>query len=130
MPDNPYDSPTEITPPRRPAPTADGKPPFSHQAAKFSLYAPLVVFMISCFSRPIIRDNQGTDAGRQLGLFLAGLSVLLTVSAFTLGIVGLVGGVQRSSVRIILMAGLGVLLNACMLGLWIWVAVMVFGGPW
>ena len=97
----------------------DAKEPFSTQAAKFSLYAPFILFLVGLVLRVQIQAHAGTDTGRQMGIALGGLSFLTTLAAFGLGFVGLVGGISRRATRTILFSILGILLNGGLIALWI-----------
>jgi hypothetical protein len=115
---NPYAAPASInTPPPwasgapKSAP-ANGKEPFSLQAAKFSAYAPFVLFLMNCCVRGPLEDTQGTQDGMLLASMIFGICLLTTLAALVLGFVGLKGGISRRSVRTILYAAAGILLNA------------------
>jgi hypothetical protein len=87
---------------------------FGEQAAKFSLYVPLAVLLIGCFSRSAA--NSGKDAaGAPIALFW--LQIVLIVAGFVLGIVALVSMKKYGTERILGRAIAGILFNGLVLGL-------------
>lgn len=132
--ENPYVSPTAAAEPPRPASPfkagGAGKPakpkePFSHQAAKFSAYAPFILLLMSWCVRGQFDHYEATDTGTQLSVAIGALAVLTTLAAFVLGIVGLVGGIRRRAAWTAVLASLGVLMNAGILTLWGMVIVAI-----
>lgn len=111
-PNNPYDSPRDANAP----PSGDlgnGKRrSFVDQAAKFSLYSPVVVVIINAFSGTLRR---GDELARQGGFVLVWLCTLMTIAALILGIVGLVGGVIKGRMGVVVRSLLGVLINGGMI---------------
>lgn len=79
---------------------------FSHQAARFSCYAPLVLFFLSGAST--------------LSLWLLGLFYLIESVAFACGIVGIIGGIRRGAVDTIRLAVLGLLLSGFPFAVVLW----------
>jgi hypothetical protein len=122
---NPYQSPATSSSLPSPAKTAKAKEPFSHQSAKFSAYAPFILFLMSWCVQGQIAAHRGTPTGVQLSTALAWLSILTTVAAFALGFVGLVGGIQRRAARTIVLSVVGILLNTALLTLWGWVILLI-----
>jgi hypothetical protein len=121
---NPFKSPSPL-PPQIPAPPQSDenprekvKEPFSHQAAKFSAYTPFILFLLGACLQGQMKAHAGTDTGTQLAFAIGGLFVLTTLGAFVLGVVGLVGGLQRRANRTVLLAVGGILLNALVLSVW------------
>lgn len=119
-------------PPPRPAEIntlGKSKEPFSHQAARFSAYAPFILFLLGGCVQGQMKAHAGTDVGRQLALALGALFFLTTVAAFVLGLVGLYGGIARRAVWTIAFAAGGVLLNTCLLAIWCSVIVVPLMRP-
>ena len=113
---NPYQPPsnTELGTASDGKPSNQGKVPFSLQAAKFSLYAPFIVFLISCCaSRPGFEENP--DLRSQIGFAIGLIVWVTTLAAFGLGIVGVIGGIKRRATGTIAIAVLGILLNSALI---------------
>jgi hypothetical protein len=91
---------------------------FSHQAAKFSAYAPFILLVLGSCVQGQTKAHAGTDVGFQLAVALGGLFFLTTVAAFVLGVVGLFGGIARRATWTIALALAGILLNTGLLALW------------
>jgi hypothetical protein len=90
------------------------KEPFSHQAAKFSAYAPFVLFLFGIGFRVLVKDQEGAS----VSLILGGVSALTTLVAYVLGFVGLVGGIQRRAAKTIIFAIVGITFNSGLVALW------------
>jgi hypothetical protein len=116
---NPYSPPTTETSIPAAEPAAKGKEPFSLQAAKFSLYAPFILFLMGMCLSGQVDLHRKTPVGNQLAVALGGLSFLTTSAAFILGFVGFIGGIQRKSVRTIIYSALGIILNGGLVLLWL-----------
>jgi len=111
MGENPYQPPPDVPPPP-PAKKILGKEPFSHQAAKFSLFAPFILFLVNLFCvNSTLDDYAGTETGRQIAFLIGGLWALTVLAALVLGVVGVIGGIQRRAVWTIICAVFGILLN-------------------
>jgi len=80
--------------------------PFSHQAARFSCYTPLVPFLFS--------------AASAISPWLLYLFCLIDSVAFVLGIVGIIGGIRRGAADTIRLAALGLLLSGFPFAVWLW----------
>src|SRR3954470_15206074 len=93
---------------RPPAPAAD-KPSFGEQAARFSLYVPLAVILVGCFSRST------TEPG--VAAALAWFNVALIVAGFLLGIVALLSIRKFGPERILRRAIFGILFNGLAIAL-------------
>src|SRR5687767_4960364 len=116
-------NPNDLPPPASvPAPVA-AKEPFSHQAAKFSAYAPFILFLLGMCLQGQNKAHAGTEAGAQLLLVLRTIFFLTTLSAFVLGLVALAGGIVRRASWTIWLAVAGVLLNSAILTLWVVILV-------
>ena len=119
---NPYE-PTSL--PESPETTPqDSKEPFSHQAAKFSAYAPFILLLLGMCVQGQVKAHAGTPTGMQLALALGAISLLTTAAAGVLGCVGLVGGIARRATWTIAMASIGILLNLGILAVWV---TLLFG---
>ena len=94
-------------------PTESTKEPFSHQAAKFSAYAPFVLFLLGVGFQVFVKDQEGASAW-----ILGGVSALTTLAAYVLGFVGLFGGIQRRAAKTIIFAIVGITLNSGLVALW------------
>ena len=126
-PTNPYDSPPTSTAPPSTERGGKAKEPFSHQAAKFSAYAPFILFLMGFCVQGQLEAHQGTQTGAQLSVLLSGLSSLTTLAAFVLGVIGIVGGIQRRAWRTIAYAVVGLVLNAALIALWASVVLTLLG---
>jgi hypothetical protein len=128
--ENPYQSPVQaedqiVTAQCLPEAGTRVRDSFSHQAAKFSLFAPLVVFLLGTCLNMQMTELRGNDTGRMMAFALAGISLLTTLAAFTFGFVGIVGGIRRGAARTIIYAILGLIVNGGILGLWVWTIVLL-----
>jgi len=120
-----------LLPPQLPAPSSaavSGRPkePFSHQAAKFSAYAPFILLVLGACLNGQMRAHAGTDTGVQLAFAIGSLFLLTTTAAFVLGWFGLHGGIVRRAVWTIVLAAAGIFLNGGLLAMWgsvIWTLV-------
>jgi hypothetical protein len=127
------DSPNPFAPPKSaavsllPRKPDRKKEPFSHQAAKFSAYAPAVLFALGMCVQGAVAEHRGTPTGMQMAWALGGLSMLTTLSAFVLGFVGLFGGIARRAGSTIVFALIGIVFNAGMIALWTSVILEIFG---
>ena len=81
------------------------------QAAKFSMYAPLVALAIGCLGRA------GGMQDRSAAMVLATINMLLIVAGFILGIVALISVKKHSPERILGRAIIGIILNGLVLAL-------------
>jgi hypothetical protein len=115
---NPYTAPAEVNPFAE-TQVGKAKEPFSLQAAKFSAYAPFILFLMGTCLQGRVRALEGEDVGRQVALVLGSLSFFTTLAALILGLVGMVGGISRSSVKTIVYSIVGILLNAGLVTLWV-----------
>lgn len=109
--DNPFASPTaHLTD----SPTPDvgqqaNKPPFAHQAVRFSLYAPVLLLATNL----VVRESLGHHhPGTKV---FAVVSIITIAVAFFLGIAGIIGSFRRFSLWSILLGILGTLLNGIIL---------------
>jgi hypothetical protein len=100
-----------VAPPAQPKAAAPAKQPFSHQAARFSLYAPVVLVVLNVAFKSQLGAVQGPDTSRQLAIAWAALSVLVQMACFVMGLVGFVGGISRGAAWTIVIATIGILLN-------------------
>jgi len=128
---NPYAAP-EVPPPP-PAPKTKEKEPFSHQAAKFSLYAPFILMLLGFVMRSVLGRGEQAEQHLQDGSTLqvesaiAIIQLLTTLAAFGLGFVGLVGGILRRKGWTIAIAIGGILLNGLILTFVVSVLLIVLG---
>ena len=109
--ENPYASPNAPSE-GQPTVNADAKsdkPPFAHQAVRFSLYAPVLLAATNW----VVRDSLGNKhAGTTV---FAWISVLTIVAAFALGIIGMVGSLRRWSIWSTFLGLFATLLNGAIL---------------
>jgi hypothetical protein len=109
-------------PPRRPqrATTAvsDTSQSLGEQAARFSMYAPIVAIILGCITR-----SAGNDAGVATAIFY--INVLLIVAGFGLGIFALATSKKYGPERIVGRAIIGVILNGIALTMIIYVVMPV-----
>lgn len=124
--ENPFASPAGVSHESSAGKGSNPKEPFSHQAAKFSAYAPFILLLMGFCVQGQIAAHQGTDTGVQLAMVLAGISILTTLAAFVLGWVGVVGGFARRAGWTIAYALVGILLNAGLLTLWVTALLAAF----
>jgi len=89
--------------------TQEPTTPFAEHAAKFSLYAPVAVFLVGC----CMFGNKD----RGVGLALAGLSVLLITAGLCLGIFAVVSVKKYGPERILGRAISGIILNGIALAM-------------
>jgi hypothetical protein len=115
---NPFASPKSAAVSVLPRKPDRKKEPFSHQAAKFSAYAPAVLFALGMCVGASVRQHEGTETGRLMAWAFAGLQIVTTVSALVFGGIGLVGGIGRRAGPTIVYALIGILFNAGLLLLW------------
>ena len=115
MASNPYQSPNAPEQPHKPAPLAGEKQPFSLQAAKFSLYAPFILFLINFCASSQLEFEDNADLQGQMRFAIGLIVVLTTLAAFVLGFVGVIGGIMRRAAGTIIIAVLGVLLNGLLI---------------
>jgi hypothetical protein len=117
--ENPFASPTSTSQsPPLIANASNPKEPFSHQAAKFSAYAPFILFLMGMCLQGQVAAHRETETGMQLGMALAGISICTALAAFVFGFIGLAGGIMRRSGWTIVLALVGILLNGGLLSLW------------
>jgi hypothetical protein len=107
--DNPFSAPA-VAPPSQPKAAAPAKQPFSHQAARFSLYAPVVLVVLNFAFKSQLDAGQGPDVSRQLSIGWAVLSLWIQVTGLAMGLVGFVGGISRGAAWTIVIATIGILL--------------------
>ena len=111
---NPYTSPEEYVQPSRDEPALPPKPPFYDQAAKFSLYAPFILFLMN-LCHPSRTNGKLDEADIQVAYVLAWIAILTIIAAFGLGVAGLVGGIAHRAIGTAIRAILGILLNGAMI---------------
>ena len=116
MASNPYQSPTSpnTSDSNKPTESTDSKPPFSLQAAKFSLYSPFIMVLISFCTTSQMQFKENPELRSQISFAIGLIVNLTTLAALVLGVVGLIGGIQRRSSGTIAIAVLGVLLNGAL----------------
>jgi hypothetical protein len=85
---------------------------FARQAAKFSLFAPFVLWFMNSMALRVLQDQKGTDVGYQTAFVLVLTTVLTNAVALGFGIFAVVQGVRFRLVGVIVMSILGVFLNA------------------
>src|SRR4051812_25073665 len=90
------------------------KQPFSVQAARFSLYAPLVGIAVNCFARAGT-SSMKPEEQRSVGLTIGVIALLLYVTGLGLGIAAL--ATMRSDTRdqVLWRAILGIVFNGLIL---------------
>lgn len=116
--ENPYAPPPAAASPATSTSAPKGKEPFSHQAAKFSAYAPFILLLMGMCLQGQVVAHEGTETGFQLAVALSALSITTAFAAFVLGFVGLVGGFSRRAAWTIILSMVGILLNGGLLSLW------------
>ncbi len=82
---------------------------FAHQAARFSLYAPVLLVTTNL----IVRESLGANHPGAKGFAI--LSLLTIAAAFFLGIVGMIGGVKQLAFWSAFVGLFGTLLNGIIL---------------
>jgi hypothetical protein len=115
-PANPFAAPTAGRPPE-PAKVPSAKQPFSHQAARYALFTPLVLIVLNFAFKGQVDANLGTDLGRQLAVVWGSMSLLTIVTGFVFGVLGFIGGISRGAGWTIVIATIGLLLNGALLAL-------------
>jgi len=112
--ENPYQPPesaAEAPPTVRPA--KKGKDPFEMQVAKFSLYSPFIMFLLSCVLQTSMREQ------RAVAMTISVIVTLTTLAAFAMGFVGLVLGIKRKWSGVIIRSIGGIFLNGGLLALFV-----------
>jgi len=103
---NPYESP--LTQSTQPVPAGNAGKPFSNRAAKFSCYATLAAILFLVGTAAIRHPHLGTV---DPVIVLSNLSLLANVAAIVFGIIGIMRGFRRGTIRSVLLATFAVLLN-------------------
>ena len=125
-PTNPYSAPAS----QPPSAAEDGAPkpkqPFLLQAAKFSLYAPFILFLLSLVMGGQVDAHKGTVTGKYMVLILFGVQVFTTLAALILGVVAVVGGFRHRAFGTAVRGVFGVILNTGMFFL-LWPVIKMMG---
>jgi hypothetical protein len=112
----------------QPPPPPSQPEPFPVQAAKFSLYVPIVIVVLNCVLNSTLNKPNDTAASTSMNhvaLLLIGILCQLgLVAGLVLGIVALFGIKKHGAKRILPRAITGILLNAFFLAASIAVLVM------
>ena len=95
---NPRDCPRDESPMSEAECRPEGRTSFLHQAARFSVFVPMTLLLVSPVST--------------LSPFHLGAFYLLDSLAFALGMVAVIGGIRRGAAKTVRLAVLGVVLSA------------------
>ncbi len=122
--DSPYRSPASAaradSPPRLPR---VGHPsntqPFVLQAARFSAFAPVALFVMGSFVRTLMQPGSVNASDKTwIALSFAAVAVLISLAAIVLGLIGFVGGVRLRWYRLLAYSIVGIVLNSGLIVLW------------
>jgi hypothetical protein len=105
------------TPP--PVPPAPGKPreSFGHQAAKFSLYAPIVALALGCVLNGALSKPSDDPSAGTTRLALAAINLMLIIAGTILGVVALASMRKHGTRGILVRSIVGLFLNVGLLAM-------------
>ena len=111
-------------------PGSSAREPFAVQAAKFSLYTPIVLIVLNMAVQGGAKGSQtvSNDGLARLGIIiLSSISLVLVIAGFVLGLVALAGMKRHGTKNILGRAVTGVVLNGLFLLAWVFALVFLSG---